>query len=193
MSLVPAFQIGLWNAWIFMIWPWADMLAVRLVGLDVYRRASGLSSEMKTSRRYRVVSYVSMVVETMAVAYSIFLPLKLGTIWFYAGLAIFLTGLVVLAAATVNFARTPMDVPITRGIYHYSRHPLYLASLLIYLGVGVASASWVFLLILVVQSVSIRIAAVGEELYCLEKYGNAYREYIDGTPRWLGLPKSKGK
>jgi len=57
----------------------------------------------------------------------------------------------------------------------------------------VASASWVFLLILVVQSVSIRIAAVGEELYCLEKYGNAYREYIDGTPRWLGLTKSKGK
>ena len=193
MSLVPAFEMGVWNAWIFMMWPWVAMLAVRLVGLDVYRRASGLSSEMKTSRRYRVVSYVSMVVETMAVAYSIFLPLKLGTIWFYAGLAIFLTGLVVLTAATVNFATTPMDVPITRGIYHYSRHPLYLASLLIYFSVGIASASWVFLLVFVVQLVSIRIAAVGEERYCLEKYGDAYREYIDGTSRWLGLPKSKGK
>jgi protein-S-isoprenylcysteine O-methyltransferase Ste14 len=193
MSLVPAFEIGVWNAWIFMIWRWVDMLAVRLVGLDVYRRASGLSSEMKTSRRYRVISYVSMVVETMAVAYSIFLPLKLGTIWFYAGLATFLTGLAVLAAATVNFARTPTDIPITRGIYHYSRHPLYLASLLIYFSVGVASASWVFLLIFVVQSVSIRIAAVGEERYCLDKYGDAYREYVDGTPRWLGLPKSKGR
>ena len=192
MLLVPAFQIGVWNAWIFMIWPWVDMLAVRLVGLDVYRRASGLPSEMKTSHRYRVVSYVSMVIETMAVAYSIFLPLKLGTIWFYAGLAIFLTGLVVLTAATVNFARTPMDVPITRGIYHYSRHPLYLASLLIYFSVGIASASWVFLLIFAVQSVSIRIAAVGEERFCLGKYGDAYREYIDGTPRWIGIPKSGG-
>jgi protein-S-isoprenylcysteine O-methyltransferase Ste14 len=192
MLLVPAFQIGVWNAWIFVIWPWVDMLAVRLVGLDVYRRASGLPSEMKTSHRYRVVSYVSMVIETMAVAYSIFLPLKLGTIWFYAGLAIFLTGLVVLTAATVNFARTPMNVPITRGIYHYSRHPLYLASLLIYFSVGIASASWVFLLIFVVQSVSIRIAAVGEERFCLGKYGDAYREYIDGTPRWIGIPKSGG-
>jgi protein-S-isoprenylcysteine O-methyltransferase Ste14 len=190
MSLVPAFQIGVLNAWIFMIWPWVDMLAVRLVGLDVYRRASGLPSEMKTSRQYRVVSYVSMAVDTMAVAYSIFLPLKLGTIWFYAGLAIFLTGLAVLTAATVNFATTPMDVPVTRGIYHYSRHPLYLASLLIYFSVGIASASWVFLLVFVVQSVFIRIAAVGEERFCLEKYGDAYREYIDRTPRWLGLPKS---
>jgi len=193
MLLIPVFQIGVWNAWIFMIWPWVAMLAVRLVGLDVYRRASGLPSEMKTSHRYRVVSYVSMIVETMAVAYSIFLPLQLGTIWFYAGLSIFLTGLVVLTAATVNFAATPMDVPITRGIYHYSRHPLYLASLLIYLSVGIASASWVFLLVFVVQSVSIRLAAVGEERFCLGKYGDAYREYIDRTPRWLGLPKSRRK
>jgi len=193
MSLIPAFKIGVWNAWIFMIWPWVDMLAVRLVGSDVYRRASGLPSEMKTSHRYRVVSYVSMAVDTMAVAYSIFLPLKLGTIWFYSGLSIFLLGLVVLAAATVNFATTPMDVPITRGIYHYSRHPLYLASLLIYLSVGIASASWVFLLVFFVQSVSIRIAAVGEERYCLDKYGDAYREYMNKTPRWLGLPKSRRK
>ena len=176
-----------------MIWPWVDMLAVRLVGSDVYRRASGLPSEMKTSHRYRLVSYVSMAVDTMAVAYSIFLPLQLGTIWFYAGLAIFLAGLAVLAAATVNFATTPMDVPITRGIYHYSRHPLYLASLLIYFSVGIASTSWVFLLVFVVQSVSIRIAAVGEERFCLDKYGEAYREYIDKTPRWLGLPKSGRK
>lgn len=175
-----------------MIWPWVAMLAVRLVGLDVYRRASG-QPEMKTSHRYSVVSYVSMVIETMAVAYSIFLPLQLGTIWFYAGLAIFLTGLVVLTTATVNFATTPMDVPITRGIYHYSRHPLYLASLLIYFSVGIASASWVFLLVFVLQAVSIRIAAVGEERFCLEKYGEAYREYIDKTPRWLGLPKSSRK
>jgi len=193
MSLVPAFEIGVWNAWIFMIWPWVDMLAVRLVGSDVYRRASGLPSEMKTSQRYRVVSYVSMVIDIMAVAYSIFLPLQLGTRWFYAGLSIFLLGLVVLTAATVNFATTPMDVPITRGVYHYSRHPLYLASLLIYLSVGIASASWVFLLVFFVQSVSIRIAAVGEERYCLDKYGDAYREYMNKTPRWLGLPKSRRK
>jgi len=32
MSLVPAFEIGIWNAWIFMIWSWVDGLALRLVG-----------------------------------------------------------------------------------------------------------------------------------------------------------------
>jgi len=70
---------------------------------------------------------------------------------------------------------------------------LYLASLLIYFSVGITAASWVFLLVFVVQSVFIRIAAVGEERYCLEKYGEAYREYMNRTPRYIGIPKSEAK
>ena len=190
MSLIPAFEIGVWNAWIFMIWSWLDMLALRLVGKEVCQRASGLASEMKTSRAYKTISYLSMLTELIAIAYSIFLPFKLGTMWFNIGLIIFLLGLVVLAVASVNFAVTPMNEPITRGMYRYSRHPLYLASLFIYLSVGIASASWVFLVVFVVQLVSISIAAVGEERFCLETYGEAYREYMNRTPRWLGIPKS---
>jgi len=165
------------------------MLALRLVGKEVCQRASGLSSEMKTSRAYRVISYVSMVIELMAITYSIFLPFKLGTIWFYVGLTIFLLGLVVLTAASVNFATTPINKPITTGMYRYSRHPSYLALLLIYISVGIASASWIFLLVFIVQLVSMSIAAVEEERFCLEKYGDSYREYMNSTPRWIGIPK----
>ncbi len=193
MSLIPAFEIGIWNAWIFMLWSWLDMFALRLVGKEICQRASGLASEMKTSRAYKIISYVSMLTELMAIAYSIFLPFKLGTIWFYTGLPIFLLGLVVLTVASVNFAVAPMNEPIARGMYRYSRHPLYLALLFIYLSVGIASASWVFLLVFIVQLVSISIAAVREERFCLEKYGDTYREYMNRTPRWIGIPKSEAK
>jgi protein-S-isoprenylcysteine O-methyltransferase Ste14 len=30
-----------------------------------------------------------------------------------------------------------------------------------------------------------------EEEVCLNKFGDAYRDYMHKTPRWLGLPKSK--
>ena len=189
MSLIPAFEIGILNAWIFMLWPWLDTLVFRLVGKEVFQRASGLASEMKTSRAYKTISYVSMITEFMAVAYSIFLPFKLSTIWLYAGLAIFLLGLGVLTVASVNFIVTPMNRPITRGMYRFSRHPLYLASLLIYLSVGIASASWIFLVIFIVQLVSISIGAVREERSCLEMYGESYRQYMNKTPRWIGIPK----
>jgi len=92
--------------------------------------------------------------------------------------------------ATINFARTPMNQPVTRGAYRYSRHPLYVAHVLIYLSVGLASASWVFLLLTVLLAVVVSLSVADEEHYCLGKYGNAYREYMNRTPRWIGLPKS---
>lgn len=30
-----------------------------------------------------------------------------------------------------------------------------------------------------------------EESHCLKKYGKSYQDYIDKTPRWIGLPKNK--
>jgi protein-S-isoprenylcysteine O-methyltransferase Ste14 len=30
-----------------------------------------------------------------------------------------------------------------------------------------------------------------QERSCLETYRDAYREYMDITPRWLGIPKSE--
>ena len=29
-----------------------------------------------------------------------------------------------------------------------------------------------------------------EEAFCLGHYGAAYREYMNKTPRWIGIPKS---
>ena len=61
--------------------------------------------------------------------------------------------------------------------------------LLIYLSVGIASASWIFLLVSIIWLVLIRLGSVDEERYCLWKYGNTYREYMDKTPRWIEIPK----
>jgi protein-S-isoprenylcysteine O-methyltransferase Ste14 len=34
---------------------------------------------------------------------------------------------------------------------------------------------------------------VSEERFCLKEYGDAYREYMNRTPRWIGITKSKKK
>jgi protein-S-isoprenylcysteine O-methyltransferase Ste14 len=187
MSLIPAFEIGLWNAWIFMIWLLIQNFVVML-SKDLYQRA-GNPPDMKPSQRYRIISFISMLLWLLPTAYSIFLPLELGTVWFPVGLTIFLLGMIINVAATINFARTPMNEPVTGGAYRYSRHPLYVAHVLIYLSVSIASVSWVFLLLTVLMAVVVGLSVADEERYCLEKYGNVYREYMQRTPRWLGLPK----
>ena len=101
-----------------------------------------------------------------------------------------MNGLEINTVATINFATTPMNKPVTGGVYHYSRHPIYVALFLIYLSVSIASASWVFMLITVLLAVEVSFSVADEERYCLEKYGDAYRGYMNRTPRWIGLPKS---
>jgi len=189
MSLIPAFEIGVWNAWIFMIWLLIQNFGIRLISKEVYQKA-GQPPDMKLSQTYKIISYISMPLWLLATAYSIFLPFKLGTIWFATGLIIFLLGLIVNILATINFATTPMNEPVTRGVYRYSRHPIYIALFLIYLSVSIASASWVFLLFTVLLVVQVSFSATEEERYCLWKYGDAYREYMNRTPRWIGIPKS---
>jgi protein-S-isoprenylcysteine O-methyltransferase Ste14 len=189
MSLIPAFKIGVWNAWIFMVWSVIQTFGFMLLSKEVYKKA-GNPPDMKLSRAYKIISSLSMPLWLLAIAYSIFLPLKLGTLRLAIGLIFYLLGLVMSISATIKFATTPINEPITKGAYHYSRHPLYTALVLTYLSIGIAAASWIFILVAVVWGVLLNISVADEENYCLEKYGDAYREYINRTPRWLGIPKT---
>jgi protein-S-isoprenylcysteine O-methyltransferase Ste14 len=92
--------------------------------------------------------------------------------------------------ALVNWATTPSNEPIARGLYYYSRHPMYLTDFLFLIGLGIATASWILLLFAILWLATGFILANPEELDCLKKYGDSYRRYMNRTPRWIGLPKS---
>jgi hypothetical protein len=44
-------------------------------------------------------------------------------------------------------ANSPVDEPVTKGLYRYSRHPMYVILPLIFIGTSIVSASWLFLLL----------------------------------------------
>jgi len=192
MSWVPAFKIGLWNAWILLLYFPLNTLIMILVD-----KAVGTGQIMKKmgdvpfDKKEKRASMTSMVLMVLLVLYSIFLPLKLGTVWFYAGLAIYLVGLAMLVAAIVNIATTPLGQPFVGGMYRYSRHPVYVSMFITWVGVSVASASWLFLLLSIVVMGLGAFEAVAEERCCLELYGDEYRQYLNLTPRWIGIRKSK--
>ena len=191
MSLIPTFEIGFWNAWIFMI------------GFLLPPILSILCSKGKaTSKRWTVpvpikheklLNVISTVIMAVGVIYSIFLPLKLGKVWFFMGLVIFLMALVISLSATFIARTTSTDKPFTKGPYRYSRHPLYVAETLIFISITIASVSWVFLLLTAIMQSFHMIYAPAEEQYCLKRYGKDYLEYMKRTPRWIGIPKSSKK
>jgi len=192
MSIIPAFEIGLWNAWIFMLLILLPLPLVALLRRGVFRKTASIHASVLTETDNKIFIF-SKVVFFSLVIYSIFLPLQIGTIWFSIGLPIYLLGLILQTIAWANVATSPLDRPVTKGLYRYSRHPMYVTTPLVVIGTGIASASWLFLLLSVVVVITHFYNAIPEERECLEGYGNAYREYMSRTPRWIGIPKSKKK
>ena len=191
MSLIPAFEIGVWNAWIFMLafifFHVAPAALLSLLYKGIFKDRPTSVPYNKTEKKIEILLYVILC---LLLIYSIFLPLPLGTTWFYTGLAIFVLGVIIFQIAGVPWATTPTDEPVTKGLYRYLRHPIYFGMLLQLIGVSIASASWVFLLFSIVLIILMNILVIPEERFCCETYGDAYREYMDRTPRWIGVPKS---
>ena len=188
MYLKLIFKIGILNAWIFMSVFILQMLIIMFAG-DRVRKRSHVPVEAKRNKLERYLGIIANTVWLLALGYSIFLPFKLGTMWFYIGLFVFIIGLTLITIATYNFINVPSDQLITKGVYKLSRHPMYLSTFFICLGSGIASGSLIFIFLSVIMALCFHKEALVEEKYCLDKYGNAYQEYLDCVPRWIGVPK----
>jgi len=187
MSLIPEFALGLWNAWILVI----PMLITFFFDVRVTAaRESGKAGDFKLTKRENMLMNAVFLPMIVSFVYAIFLPLQLGTIWLYSGLLIFLFGMVFTVVAVLNFASSPKDEVITKRLYRFSRNPMYIGLLLMQFGVGIACSSWLYLLLTVVLMILLNVVLPSEERYCLYRYRDDYREYMNRTPRWIGIPKS---
>jgi len=192
MCVIPSFEPGIYNAWLFMIIYPLQWIAVLFLPARI-RDRTGHPDECKTGPGAGAIGWLTQIVWVGATLYSIFLPLKVGTSWFYAGLGAFVIGMIILVWATLIVVRTAADKTFVTGIYSVSRHPMYLSMILVYLGVSIASASWLFLLITIATFFLQRLQMIQEEQYCCRKFGGSYIEYMERTPRWIGVPKAKSR
>ncbi|UCE40188.1 MAG: isoprenylcysteine carboxylmethyltransferase family protein [Candidatus Aminicenantes bacterium] len=192
MLLTPAFEIGIWNAWILQVVFYLSMFIPDFFLDKETRKKSKRMSQFPPFKKKEKVLAISThaIIMPAVLIYSIFLPLKTGTAWLYAGLTIFAFSLAISIVTLFNIASAPADKPVTKGAYKISRHPMYFSAFLMFIGVGISCASWVVLLLAVIWIVFWRIAVPAEEQFLIELYGENYRDYMSRTPRWIGIPKS---
>lgn len=183
MSLIPDFEIGIWNAWIL------ALVFLLLVYIPVLT-FKDFKKKMGQGEHYGKIEVFMEILFYVLVLITIFLPLKLRTAWFYTGFSIYLVGLIFMTITIMNVTSTPLGKPLTKGLYRFSRNPAYLSQIVTFLGIGTASASWLYLFFSVLLVVMTYLLITIEERVTLEKLGESYREYMNRTPRWLGMPKS---
>jgi protein-S-isoprenylcysteine O-methyltransferase Ste14 len=111
-----------------------------------------------------------------------------------AGVAVALSGLAMVLSARLSFLRTGQDPKpwrpspelLVKGIYRYTRNPMYLGLTLFQLGLGLAlDSGWIAALAPVALAIVHVIAVRPEEAYLAEKFGTRYLEYRAAVRRYL--------
>jgi protein-S-isoprenylcysteine O-methyltransferase Ste14 len=105
-------------------------------------------------------------------------------------LASFLIGgsriIVMRSAHTSPNPRKPTIALVEQGIFRYTRNPLYLSMLVLFLGIAIFTTSlWLILLVPLLFLIADRGAVKPEESYLERKFGQMYLEYKKRVPRWL--------
>jgi len=183
MELIPSLEIGWSNGWILicllylaygaLLWSFPKDVVARLY--DKSGRA----------KRHKVLIYIGSLSAVIYFSLIVFTPLKIGSEVFIPGIILFSLGLAGFIIALFNFKNAPLDQPVTRGLYRISRHPQQLMFFISFLGICVAIGSWPVLLIQIISSLFLHSRILAEEKACLERYGDAYRDYMKRVPRYF--------
>jgi protein-S-isoprenylcysteine O-methyltransferase Ste14 len=124
------------------------------------------------------------------------LPLDLGG-WITSALVgglVGLTGFGLLGLAMAQFRKTGQKVDagqpttsiIRTGPYRFSRNPMYLGAMLVYLGVAIGTGSvWVLVALVPAIVLAQVLVILPEEEYLARKFGDEYRLYKVSVRRWL--------
>ncbi len=82
--------------------------------------------------------------------------------------------------------REPTTALVVKGVFRYSRNPLYLSMFVFLLGIAVfLDVLWMILLFPVLLLVVERGTVKPEELYLERKFGEAYLQYKKRARRWI--------
>lgn len=183
MELFPVLKPGLFNGWLpvaifYLAFGILLLLFPRAVVARLYDR-SGQNGSRSLRRVFGVLLFLTWLV------LAIFTPLKPGTPPFAVGSAVYALGLAGFIVALLNYRSTPIDRPVTAGLYRISRHPQQFTLSVAFLGISIAMGSWPALALMAIGVIGAHAKVRAEEQACLQKYGESYRRYMERVPRYF--------
>lgn len=183
MELIPPLKIGWLNG----------CLAIVLLGLTdgilflafPKRVVERLFNRSGWSQQQRTFTIAGKLCALVCLILIVLTPLKIGHPVFVIGTFLVVLGLIGLVKALFDFKHTPLDEPVTRGLYRVSRHPQIVMASIVLLGACIAISSWLALGFWAAARVLEHFGILAEEEICLKQYGEAYRTYLKRMPRYL--------
>ncbi len=173
------FSVSLNNLWLF-----SAVFLLLNTGFIILFPKYNIGKFVKMPK-VKIYSTINRISYYLLFAVSVFIPLKIGTSVFYIGSALFIFGILLYATALFYFAVSEYHLPVTGGIYKFSRHPVYVSFFIINLGMITASTSFIVFIIAFLHFYSVIFIVEEEEKFCEKQYGKLYTEYKQKTKKYL--------
>ena len=127
--------------------------------------------------KIKYINFLYVLFYWIFIVLSFFVPLQIG-FYFYLALIFYLSGLAMYLSSLYYFAINEPDKPVTKGIYRYFKHPSYLGFSLIMFGIALSGQNVFLGFFALLISILSYIVAKHEERWCIEAYGDEYKEYL---------------
>lgn len=155
-----------------------------LISRDALRRAAHFAPMYG---KERIAYFLYQLSNTVLFVYMFFLTIAVKEDgYFYAGICIYLLGLLLCAISMINFSKPSGERDFSsKGLYRFSRNPIYVSYFIFFTGCALLSRSLIlFGIILIFQSSAHWIIRC-EERWCTEVFGYAYEEYMKRVRRYI--------
>jgi len=185
MQIIPEHSLGFFNAWLFSVT--YGILSIGIMMLVPKIRRKRILTFPKFNTKFgKIYSGLALFVFGKGlIIYSIFIPLNLFSPFFYIGSFIYLVGMVSAIFAMWSFSKADLEKPVTKGIYKITRHPMQVMSIVMWIGVGIASENWIVIICSFLLAIVSYPSLKAQERFCIENYGEEYISYMNKTPRYI--------
>ena len=185
MELFPALELGWLNGWILLVILYGAFSILLLAFPKAVVTRLYECDRSRWSKKQRAYYVIGKLLILVNLILTILTPLRVGSTVFALGTILFAIGLTGFIIALLNFKNTPLNQPITKGLYGVSRHPQVLMLFVAGVGTCLAIGSWIALLLVASAALFGRSRILAEERALLEQYSDSYRDYMERVPRYL--------
>lgn len=117
--------------------------------------------------------------------YPLFLKIQLDRPTFLIGLIFYVLGITGLVFSVLAFAKPDPTGLNRKGIYQYSRNPMYVGYFLYFLGSAIITRSILLTLAVFMFQLSAHWIILSEERWCLNKFKEDYADYMRQVRRYF--------
>ncbi|PIE79410.1 MAG: hypothetical protein CSA15_03310 [Candidatus Delongbacteria bacterium] len=183
MELFPKISIELLGGWLLTVVYFAVNIGLPLTKTGTLKRL--LTSSKKYSTFSEKLLHLSSQLSWFGTIFlPIIFPIKTNSNLFITGIILFIVGIILTIISIHNYITTPLDEQVKKGIYKFSRNPIYASYNIFGFGIAFLTGSWIIFILHIIEIATCHLIVLDEEKYCINRYGNEYKVYMKKVPRY---------